>query len=79
MLVQSGCADAVSNADQLDEAARQAHALDGATVRAALQTLQELLPPARLQLLQDALDAFDFDAARLQLDGLRELMEKETA
>ena len=31
-----------SNADQIDEAARQANALDGGTVRAALQTLQRI-------------------------------------
>ena len=60
-------------------AAASAALAGGELHEAALQTLQELLPPARLQLLQDALDAFDFDAARLQLDGLRELMEKETA
>jgi DNA polymerase-3 subunit delta' len=42
MLVQAGCGDAVSNADQLTEVHRQAVAIDGRTVRAALQTLQQI-------------------------------------
>jgi DNA polymerase-3 subunit delta' len=42
MLVQAGCDDAVSNADQLAEVRRQAAAVDGNTVRAALQTLQQI-------------------------------------
>ena len=42
MLVQAGCDDAVSNADQLAEVRRQAAAIDGNTVRSALQTLHQI-------------------------------------
>nr|MBP6440524.1 hypothetical protein [Caldilineaceae bacterium] len=42
MLVQAGCDDAVSNADQLPEVRRQAAAIDGGAVRAALQTLHQI-------------------------------------
>lgn len=42
MLVQAGCDDAVSNADQLGEVHRQAAAIDGGAVRSALQTLQQI-------------------------------------
>ena len=42
MLVQAGCDDAVSNADQLDELRRQAAGLDSRQVRTALQTLQQI-------------------------------------
>ena len=60
--------------DQLDQGFAHGELVDG-----AFRALGEALPTVRMRPLQDAVDAFDFDAAREALADLRAWAAQEPA